>query len=129
MKFLKPVCFLVFFIVFAGIVYGQKNVKIIPEKCGTMQNLELQWQANPQLKQQFEEERNRFNKAVREGTFRLSANGNRAFITVPVVFHVVVNNQAQVTDAQILAQLDTLNKDYAGINGDSVKVPAWIPVV
>ena len=125
MKFLKPVCFIVFFIVSTGIAYGQKNEKIIPEKCGTMQNLELQWQANPQLKKQFEDERNRFNKVVREGAFRLSANGNRAFITVPVVFHVVVNNQALVTDDQILAQVDTLNKDYAGINGDSVKVPAW----
>jgi Pregnancy-associated plasma protein-A/Secretion system C-terminal sorting domain len=127
MKFMKPVCFIAFFTVFAGIAYGQKNAKTIPEKCGTMQNLELQWQANPRLKQQFEDERSRFNKVLRQGAYRLSStqNGNRTSVTVPVVFHIVINNQSLVTDAQILAQLDTLNKDYAGLNGDSVNVPSW----
>lgn len=134
MKIFKPVCSVVVFIFLAGIAYGQKNTRTIPERCGTMQNLELQWLANPQLKQQFEQERERFNKALRAGSYRLSAaqkqqNGNRAYITVPIVFHVVVTDQNQVTDAQILAQLDTLNKDYAGINGDSVRVPSYFKSV
>ncbi|MES1223630.1 MAG: zinc metalloprotease, partial [Bacteroidota bacterium] len=131
MKLIKPVCFIAFLLVFAGIGYGQKNAKTIPEKCGTMQNLELLWQANPQLKVQFEEERNRFNKALRQGTYRLTGaqNANRSFITIPVVFHVVLNNQSLVTDAQILAQLDTINKDYAGLNGDSVRVPSYFKSV
>src|SRR5450432_4116164 len=134
MKFLKPVCSIVFFTVLAVIAFGQKNAKTIPEKCGTMQNLELQFQANPLLKQKFEDERSRFNKALREGAYRLSAaqnqlNGNRTYITIPIVFHVVVNNQAIVTDAQVLAQLDTINKDYAGLNGDTVKVPSYFKSV
>ncbi|MBC8033385.1 MAG: T9SS type A sorting domain-containing protein, partial [Chitinophagaceae bacterium] len=37
---------------------------------------------------------------------------------------VVLRNPASVTDAAILAQLDTLNKSMAGANGDSVKIPA-----
>ncbi|MEP6746071.1 MAG: M43 family zinc metalloprotease [Bacteroidota bacterium] len=131
MKFLKLVCSIVFVTVFAGIACGQKNAKTVPEKCGTMQNLEFQFQTNPQLKQKFEAERDRFNNALRNGAYRLSvaqtqqAGGNRTFITIPIVFHVVVNNQSTVTDAQVLAQLDTINKDYAGINGDSVKVPSY----
>jgi len=130
MKFLKPVCSVIFFCVFTGITYGQKNARIIPERCGTMQNLEIKLQANPQLRQKFEEERNHFNNAVREGIYRLSAvqnqqNGNRVTLTVPVVFHIVLGNPAVVTDAQIQAQLDTLNKDYGGLNGDSVNIPSY----
>jgi hypothetical protein len=133
MKFLKSLCSVVFFIVLTVIAVGQKNARTVPERCGTMQNLEMEWQVNPALKQQFEDERSRFNKALREGAYRLSAaqqqNGNRAYITIPIVFHVVVNNQAQVTDAQIMAQLDTINKDYAGLNGDTVKVPSYFKPV
>jgi len=43
-------------------------------------------------------------------------------VVIPVVFHVVLQNTAQVTDAQIIAQLDTLNKDYAGANEDASKI-------
>jgi hypothetical protein len=130
MKFLKPVCLTIFSTVIAVIVYSQKNAKTIPEKCGTMQNLEIKLQADPQLRKKFVEERNRFNNAVRQGIYRLSAgqnqqNGNRTAMVVPVVFHIVLANPAIVTDAQIQAQLDTLNKDYAGFNGDSVNIPSY----
>ncbi len=47
------------------------------------------------------------------------------FLTVPVVFHIVLSNPSLVTDAQLKAQLDTLNKDYAGTNGDTLHIPPW----
>ena len=135
MKFLNPVCFFVFFIALSSIVYGQQELRLIPQRCATMENLELQWRANPSLKKKFEEERDRFNKAVRAGNYRLAPgqktqqNGNRSYITIPVVFHIVLSNPSIVTDAQIQAQLDTLNKDYAGLNGDSVKIPSYFKSV
>ena len=46
-------------------------------------------------------------------------------IIIPIVFHIVMQDPSVVTDAQILAQLDTINKDYAGINGDSVRIPSY----
>ena len=134
MKFFKPVCFLIIFIVAVFFVNGQQDVRVIPERCGTMQTLALQWRANPAMKKQFEAERDRFNNALRTGSYRLSAarqqpNANRSFITIPVVFHVVTANQSLVTNAQIQAQLDTLNKDYAGLNGDTVKIPSYFKSV
>jgi hypothetical protein len=95
-----------------------------------MQNLAQKLKASPQLKQKFEAERNRFNRAVQEGIYRLSAtqqtqNGNRTALVVPIVFHIVLTNPALVTDAQIQAQLDTLNRDFAGTNGDSVNIPSY----
>ncbi|MEO6314817.1 MAG: M43 family zinc metalloprotease [Chitinophagaceae bacterium] len=129
MKLIKP--FLVLFVLGFGVAgYGQVNGRIIPERCVTMQSLEITLQANPQMRKNFEAEKIRFNKAVRAGIYRLTnlqnqQNGNRTTLTVPVVFHIVLTNPALVTDAQIKAQLDTLNKDYAGLNGDSVKLPSY----
>jgi len=130
MKLFKPACLLIFAVAVVQIACAQKEARILPDRCGTMQNLEIKWQANPQLKQQFETERTRFNTALREGMYRLSAiqqqqNGNRTALVVPVVFHIVLTNPAIVTDAQIQAQLDTLNRDYAGLNGDSVVIPSY----
>ncbi len=49
-------------------------------------------------------------------------------VTIPVVFHIVNSSPATITDAQIFALLDTLNKDFGGNNGDSVKIlPGFKP--
>ena len=130
MKLLPPVCFFFATVFFTGLANAQQTAKIAAEQCGTMQTLEQKLKVNPRLRQQFEEERARFNKAVQQGIYRLSTaqqqqNGNRTALVVPVVFHIVLTNPALVTDAQIQAQLDTLNKDFGGLNGDSVKIPAY----
>jgi hypothetical protein len=47
-------------------------------------------------------------------------------IIIPVVVHVLWNSHAQnISDAQILSQIDVLNKDYGGLNADRNKVPAY----
>ena len=130
MKLLSPVCLFIVTVLYTGLANGQQTAKIATEQCGTMQTLEQKLKASPQLRKQFEAERARFNKAVQEGIYRLSAtqqqqNGNRTALIVPVVFHIVLTNPAIVTDAQIQAQLDTLNRDFAGLNGDSVKIPSY----
>ena len=41
-------------------------------------------------------------------------------ITIPVVIHVLYNTAAQnISDAQILSQLKSLNNDYRKVNADS----------
>jgi len=45
-------------------------------------------------------------------------------ITIPVVIHVLYNNPAQnISDAQILSQIDVLNKDYRALNQDKAGTP------
>lgn len=47
-------------------------------------------------------------------------------IEIPVVVHVVYNSAAQnISDAQILSQLEVLNKDFNGANEDISKVPSY----
>ena len=47
-------------------------------------------------------------------------------ITIPVVVHVLYNNaQQNISDAQILSQIDVLNKDYRGTNADRSQTPLY----
>ncbi|GIV35171.1 MAG: hypothetical protein KatS3mg031_2706 [Chitinophagales bacterium] len=53
-------------------------------------------------------------------------SGNRRQVyTIPIVFHVVLNSQSllnSVTDAEIIAQLETLNKDFRKLNADTTSI-------
>ena len=45
-------------------------------------------------------------------------------ITIPVVIHVLYNTAVQnISDAQILSQMESLNNDYRKLNSDVVNVP------
>ena len=45
--------------------------------------------------------------------------------TIPVVVHVVYNGSVQnISDAQVLSQIDVLNKDFRLLNPDNVNVPS-----
>jgi len=45
--------------------------------------------------------------------------------TIPVVVHVVYNGSTQnISDAQVLSQIDVLNKDFRLLNPDNVNVPS-----
>lgn len=58
-----------------------------------------------------------------------SNEGSRAVIRIPVVFHVMHSGQAvgtypNISDAQLISQIDILNKDYRKLNSDTGLVPA-----
>ena len=97
-----------------------------PDRCGSMDLLRQKFKEHPALKARFEAREKQLKQMVAE---RIQAGTmgarDQALLTVPVVFHIVMSNPSQVTDAQIQAQMDTLNKDYAGINGDTVRIPSW----
>lgn len=82
------------------------------------------------LKQQLLE-----NPEMREAISRIEAhtrqfeqNGgasDRTVITIPVVIHVVYYNNAQnLSDAQLLSQIDVLNADFRRTNADAGDTPA-----
>jgi len=52
-------------------------------------------------------------------TFRLNA-----IVTIPVVVHIVLPNPYVVSDEDVQAQIDRLNLDFAGMNGDSSNASA-----
>jgi hypothetical protein len=93
-----------------------------PRSCPTFELMEKAFQADPSARaryaatQQLLEQHLRTNPQMR----------TQAIINVPVVVHVLLPaaQQAQVTDAIIQNQLDTLNFFYGGspFNSDSIRV-------
>ncbi|HYV90554.1 MAG TPA: GEVED domain-containing protein [Chitinophagales bacterium] len=88
--------------------------------CGTMDHLQMQLQQDPSLAQRMQE--------IETFTQNWIANhpsGERTVITVPVVVHVVYNTTPQnISDAQVQAQINQLNADYARTNSDAGNTPS-----
>ncbi|SKB85239.1 M43 family zinc metalloprotease [Dyadobacter psychrophilus] len=94
------------------------------DRCGTMDLLNLRFTKQPTLKIMFDQRELRLKQAIQARSILGKTLKTTADVTIPVVFHVVSNRQSLITDAQILAQLDTINRDYAGTNASASRVPA-----
>lgn len=114
-------------------LFAQKSRQVIKyEQCATMTRLETKFERNPSLKNIFEQQLRTFNRAADQKNARsqntggvANAKGTATNYTIPVVFHILLPNPSVVTDAQILAQLDVLNKTYSGSAADSVSIPNY----
>lgn len=98
------------------------------KRCSSAEVLERQLKADPDMKFRMEEIEQFTNSLLKNSAHRFSyppiANMG-AVITIPVVVHVLYNNNVQnVSDAMILSQLDVLNKDYSATNPDRDNVPS-----
>lgn len=94
-------------------------------RCGVIEVMENSFKRNPELQARFQKQTQDIQKTVIERKSRVHILRTQSTITyVPVVFHIVLTNPSMVTDAQIQLQIEQLNKDFAGINADSTKIPA-----
>ena len=82
--------------------------------CGSMEYLEYQLQQDPKRAAKME--------AIERFTQEYLANPNRAVtgvVSIPVVVHVIYNNSTEnISDAQVLSQIDVLNADFRRMNAD-----------
>ncbi|MBE0641286.1 MAG: hypothetical protein IH599_04575, partial [Bacteroidales bacterium] len=93
------------------------------ERCGTMPHLEVLKAADPGLEERMEKLEQMTNAWLLNNSHKLK-NTNEV-ITIPVVVHVVYANASQnVSDAQILSQIEALNKDYRRLNADAGNTPS-----
>lgn len=106
--------------------FAQNNERVVQDQCGTMIRLQARLQRRPELRAGFDQRLDEFNKMMNDKTGPAEKDQlSKTPVLVPVVFHIVMTNPSLVTDAQIQAQLDTLNKDFFGTNGDSVRIPSY----
>ncbi|UOQ78710.1 M43 family zinc metalloprotease [Hymenobacter sp. 5516J-16] len=90
-------------------------------QCATMDVLNAQLAADPALAQRME----RIESQTRQYVSNPTLKRTTAAITIPVVVHVLYNTAAQnVSDAQVQAQIDVLNQDFAKLNADASLIPA-----
>ncbi len=99
----------VFAILISGRMYGQSK-----RACATMEVDRMLRMEHPG----YEQEREAIERFTQEWIAQNPA-GLRTQITIPVVFHVVYNTTAEnLSDAQLLSQLDVLNEDLRKLNAD-----------
>ena len=97
----------------------------LQRKCGTEAYIEALKQQHPdfeQLQQQAEQ-------AVQQVLQQQKPNEQylrQATITIPVVFHVLYNSSTQnISDEQLISQLNILNADFRRQNADAANTPSY----
>lgn len=95
-----------FFLLTSG-VFAQERI------CASAEYLEQQLQNNPGQAETLA----RLEAMTQERANNPQARSSATVLFVPVVVHVVYNNDEQnITDAQIQSQIDVINKDFRGTN-------------
>ncbi len=94
--------------------------------CGTQHFIEKRISENPDLKADYDAMLQSLHHMQQKG---VSASRNaKKIIYVPVVFHVIHDGDAygqgeNITDEQILSQIDALNRDFSLSNSDTSNIP------
>jgi hypothetical protein len=103
-----------------------QNVVETHRNCGSMAHLAEQIAANPAMKAQ----RERIEAQTFDFVRRPPTASERSVITVPVVVHVLYNTtRDNISDAQIMSQIDALNRDFRKLNAESANIPTAFQAV
>src|SRR5436190_11716860 len=96
------------------------------ERCGTVEYERLRRLKHPNLPTEIQFEKWMSDKLM-SGKLKPFSTQSITY-TIPVVVHVIHNNEAlgtgtNISDAQIVSQIDVLNKDYQRLNADATNTP------
>ncbi|PKH49875.1 hypothetical protein CXF68_03795 [Tenacibaculum sp. Bg11-29] len=103
---------------FAGAIYAQQK-----RTCHTMEDLGNRKRQDPTLQKRMDEIERFTQRKIKENR-NTKRKISGSIITIPVVVHVLYTNSTNnIRDAQILSQIDVLNKDFRRKNTD--KTNKW----
>ena len=89
--------------------------------CGTMEHLEVLKSQDSKIEKRMQKNENTLQQKIKNQSKSFSS----AILTIPVVVHVVYQNSSQnISNAQVLSQLDILNEDFRKNNSDASSVPS-----
>ncbi len=94
-------------------------------RCATTEYIQQQVQANPEYRKLLDKA-----EIQSQEWERTHPGGTRPTITIPTVVHVVWRVAAEnISDAQILSQIDVMNEDYGRTNADASQTPSqWTSI-
>ncbi len=97
-------------------VYGQNG-----KQCGTTEATQILHAAHPELIQKDIDYNNGLTQQIQYKKQQKAVQGTtETILTIPIVFHVIhTNGPENISDAQILDQVNILNRDYAKLNADT----------
>jgi hypothetical protein len=111
---MKKIIFTVAVSAISFLSYSQRS-------CHTTENHERLLKENPNLFQRGKDLENFTQNAISKGV----VNQEKTVINIPVVFHIVYNTSSQnVSESQIMSQLDVLNNDFRKLNSDVSNTPS-----
>lgn len=100
-------------------LFAQKS----SHRCATMAMHAEQLRQNPTLQSQFDKHEQHTHQAVSRPQLRQRSG----LINIPVVVHIVSRNNhpiENISDAQVLSQIEALNRDFRRQNTDQKNTPA-----
>lgn len=90
--------------------------------CGAYEVLQQQLKADPSMRSRMDQIESFTKKVIGSGEFSRLVNGA---VEIPVVVNVLYKSAAEnISQGQIQSQIDVLNADYSGTNGDQNNTPA-----
>jgi hypothetical protein len=111
-------------ILLQSFLFGAKSQDLPVKRCATMELLKSSLANDKALKERFEQDMIRIDQLAAQRAGNPRAREMAAPVYIPVVFHIVLPDPTEVTDKMVEDQLKVLNTDFAGLNGDSVNIPA-----
>ncbi len=115
-------CCVMFATYFTAYSQSFTSGSLLERNCGAMEHLSLAQQKDPSLIKRMQEIENFTERAILER--QRSSASSLGVIRIPVVVHVLYNTPAQnISDAQILSQIEVLNEDFRKLNADVSNTP------
>ena len=105
-------------IIFILFIFNSAFLQAQRHRCGSAERLQQHILANPALQQI----RSRNEIATKQWLAnKANFRGNTGVTTIPVVVHIIYNIAVQnISDQQVLSQIEVLNKDFRKLNSDSL---------
>lgn len=104
--------------------FSQALLSQAPKRsCATPELLAEQMKQNPDLNDKIEEIEHHTQQFIAHSSLQTRSS----IITIPVVIHVIYrtsNSIENISDEQIISQLEALNKDYRHLNEDRMSTPS-----
>ncbi len=121
--FLKKKGCVAMLVLLQGVVLSAIGQQVPIKRCATMEVLQRSLEKDESLRLRYENDIKNIQQLAAERA-KPNARVEAAPVTIPVVFHIVLPDPNAVTDKMIEDQVKVLNRDFAGLNGDSVNIPA-----
>ncbi len=126
---MKGLCLILFILALPAMGIAQPI-----ERCGTTKYETLQLQLNPNRERSPQFENWVLQKLSAKRFQNQRTTGTQSLYTIPVVVHIIHNGEAigtgtNISDNQILSQINAMNKDFQRLNLDAANTPAeFLPV-
>jgi hypothetical protein len=99
------------------------------KRCATMEVLQRSLEKDEALRLRYENDKQLIQQLAAERANNPGARVEATPVYIPVVFHIVLPDPNEVTDKMIEDQIAVLNRDFAGLNPDSVNIlPSFKPL-